>query len=298
MSKLTRECSLPNLINELTEMLETFRQNTTVVGNLIYFLHFMTEVAGWHGKNKIVKLVENLFALVEGGFVYKEEDKAEVGPMWKLTWTVIIQLVDTYIQYSYRDPEVDLAWANRVLAIVEKNYKHWECYYALAFFSDPMGHDVLRKCSDRAVLAIVKLLSWHTKGGQRCDGRLCTERTHDESKDATEALQAAAAKSEEERRREAERKEAERIARAEKRKKKRMAPPKKKPNLKRDGDWGHAIDLGVDMLINLLLTTEKDDVKATARFQALVPLALEKIDKYLVPNPDIDLSVGKGECLL
>jgi hypothetical protein len=282
------------LINELTEMLETFRRNTTVVGNLVYFLHFMTEVAGWHGKNKIVKLVENLFALVEGGFVYKDEDKGEVGPMWKLTWTVIIQLVDTYIQYSYRDADVDLAWANRVLAIVEKNYKHWECYYALAFFSDPMGHDVLRKIGDRAVLAIVKLLSWHTKGGQRCDGRLCTERTPDDSKDATEALQAAAAKSEEERRREAERKEAERIARSEKRKKKRMAPPKKKPNLKRDGDWGHAIDLGVDILINLLLTTEKDYVKAAARFQALVPLALAKIDKYLVPNPDIDLSAGKG----
>lgn len=285
--------SLPNLINCLTENIEQFKQNTTVVGNLVFFLHFMTEVAGWLGKNKIVRLIDDLFALIEGGFVFKEEDKAHVGPMWKLTWTVIIQLVDTYIQYGYRDADVDVAWASRTLGIIEKNYKHWECYYALAFFSDPMGQDVLRPMADRAVKAVIKLLSWHTKGGQRCDGRLCTERIHVD-KDDPEEQERMRKMSEEERNKEKEKQEAERRRRMEKRKEKRMAPPKKKPNLKRDGDWGHTIDLGVDLLINLLLTTEKDEVKATARFQALVPAALEKIDKYLVHNPAIDLAPAEG----
>lgn len=47
------------------------------------------------------------------------------------------------------------------------------------------------------------------------------------------------------------------------------------------------------MLINLLLTSEPDEQKALARFQALVPLALVKIDKYLVPHPDVDLQLGE-----
>ncbi len=50
-----------------------------------------------------------------------------------------------YINYGYRDADTDLEWANRALTIVEKNYKHWECFYAFAYFSDPMGCDVLRR---------------------------------------------------------------------------------------------------------------------------------------------------------
>ena len=82
----------PNLLNFLTEQIEAFRTNTTVVGNLVYLLHFVTEITGWHGKNKVVKLMDHLLKLIEGGFVYKEEDKSQVGPMWKLTWTVVIQV--------------------------------------------------------------------------------------------------------------------------------------------------------------------------------------------------------------
>lgn len=278
-----------NLLNFITEQLEKFRENTTVVGNLVYFLHFVSEVSGWSGKNKIVKLIEALFALIEGGFVYKPEDKSQVGPMWKLTWTVLIQVADHYVQYGYRDEDIDRAWAVRTLDIVDKNYKHWECFYALAFFSDPIGIDVLRPLKDKAVKVLVKFLSWHTKGGEKCDGRLCSERLH-EDKDEPEKEPY---RTDEEKRKEEMIKSEAKRKELEKRRKNRAAPPKKKPSLKRDGDWGHALDFGVDILINLLLTTEKDEEKALKRFQALIPLSMEKIDKYLVPNPEIDLNPGK-----
>ena len=266
--------SLPNALNFMLELLDQFRQDTTTCGNVLYFLHTTTELTGWHGKNKLVKLMDSLFGLVEGGFVYKEEDKPQVGPMWKLTWSVLIQLTDVYVQYNYRDAENDARWAKRVLAIVDKNFKHWECYYALAFFTEPMGLDVLRQMDDLAVQTLVKLLSWHTKGGlERCTSRVCSERKVDDDENGKSAEQAS--------------------ERQKRRKKKRMAPPKLKMRMKREGDWGFTMDLGIDILINLLLTTEKNEKLATARFEALVPLALREIDKYLVPNPEIDLSVAK-----
>ncbi len=46
------------------------------------------------GVEKIRKLVSLLFGLLDGGFVFKEGDQKEVGPMWKLTWTVIIEVVE------------------------------------------------------------------------------------------------------------------------------------------------------------------------------------------------------------
>lgn len=65
----------------------------------------------------------------------------------------------------------------------------------------------------------------------------------------------------------------------------------------RDANWGHTIDLGIDLLIQLLLTPEKNEEKASARFAALVPAAMQKIDKYLIPNPDVDLAVSASEFL-
>ncbi len=57
---------------------------------------------------------------------------------------------------------------------------------------------------------------------------------------------------------------------------------------------GHTIDLGIDLLINLLLTPERDDEKATARFGALVATALARIDKYLIPSPDANAKLADG----
>jgi hypothetical protein len=290
--------SFPNLINEITEILERWNTNMTVVGNVIYLLHFVTEVAGWHGKNKIVRLVNVLLSQIEGGFVYTEEDKAQVGLMWKLTWAVVTEVVGIYIQYSYRDEEVDFAWMQRVLGIVEKNFKHWECFYALSFFGEPMGTDVLRRDLDRAVKAIVKLLGWHAKKGAKCEGKVCTQRSVDpqsEPKGSSSAPSSAGkVKSVEEQRAELMEKEAERLRKQEERKHKRTATPKKRPNMKRDGDWGLTLDLGLDLLVNLLLISEKSEEKAAARLMALVPSALAKIDKYLVPNPSIDLSAAEN----
>lgn len=74
------------------------------------------------------------------------------------------------MEYSYRDDDVDREWAERVLAIIDKNYKHWECVYALAFFSEPFGHAVLRPIIDRAAAVFVKLVRHHAKGGLGCQG--------------------------------------------------------------------------------------------------------------------------------
>ena len=134
------------------------------------------------------------------------------------------------MQYGYRDEEVDREWAERTLAIVDKNYKHWECFYALAFFSDPIGVDVLRPLGVEAVRVLVKFLSWHCRGGQRCEGRLCTERLHEDNEEPEKEP----FRTEEEKRREALVREERKRKEQEKRRKNRMAPPKKRPNLRRE----------------------------------------------------------------
>ena len=165
----------------------------------------------------------------------------------------------------------------------------------MTFFGDPMGTDVLRRDLNRAVKAIVKLLGWHAKKGVRCESKVCSEKALENLEPAANKQQEnAAPKSLEEKRQEQLRLEEERIRKMEERKQKRTGTPKKRPNMKREGDWGYTMDLGLDLLVNLLLVAEKSEAKATSRLMALVPSALAKIDKYLVPNPNIDLSAAEN----
>lgn len=287
--------SLPNLCNWFIETLQTLRRETVALGSVLYFLRQMKEVTGWHGLEKLKKLMAILMDILEAGFVHKEEDKQYVGPMWKLTWSAAIDVAEKYVQYGYRDAETDTLWAKRALDVIEKYHKHWECYYAFAFFGDPIGQEVLRPIIDRAVQVIVKVMGHHTKGGEmQCTHKLCSERKHDGEDDEEDLSKVDLSKLPPQEREKKQRDIQRRLIRQRASLKQRMAPPKRRPNMKRDADWGHTIDLGVDMLINLLLTPEKNEEKATNRFRALVGASMERIDKYLIPNPDSDLSLAEG----
>ncbi len=51
------------------------------------------------GLEKLKKIVSLLFGLLDAGFVFKESDKKDVGPMWKLTWSVLIEIVETCVVF-------------------------------------------------------------------------------------------------------------------------------------------------------------------------------------------------------